>query len=460
MPLADPGRGRDETPNGSAAHAGDGATDGPFSGGSPRWRRLAILRPLTHRDFALLWTALGISLLGDGIFLVAIAWQTYDLSNHPGALSMVFLAWTGPLVVFLLIAGVISDRFERRRVMIASDVVRGVTIGIVGVLALTEVIQLWHLIVLVAIYGCADAFFFPAFGAIVPDIVPQEQLVEANSLDQFVTPFMERLVGPAAGGFLIAAFGVGQAFLADAASFAFSAGALLLMSSRRVERSSEATSPMRELRDGFRFVRAHTWLWGTLTAAAFGLLCFFGPRQVLLPLVIRRELGGGADELGLVLAMGGVGSILAAALLGQRGLPRRAVTFMYAAFSLGTLPVAAYAIVNSTWQAMAATFFAGAGLTGGMVVWGTLMHRLVPSHLLGRVSSFDWMVSTCLVPLSFAITGPIAAIIGIDATLIGGGLLGTVAFFVFLYVPGMRDIERDGTLSVPLPKGEAQGGLA
>lgn len=427
----------------------NGFTDDPYATGWRLWRRVAILRPLGHRDFALLWTALAVSLLGDGIFLVALAWQTYDLSSDPGALSLVYLAWTAPLVVFLLIGGVISDRFERRKVMIASDLVRGITITVLGALAVAGMLELSHMVALVAIYGCGDAFFFPAFGAIVPDVVPQEQLVEANSLDQFVTPFMERLVGPAVGGFLIAGFGAGQAFFANAATFGFSAGALLLMSSRPVAKSSGDTSPIADLADGFRFVRAHVWLWGTLTAAALGLLAFFGPRQVLLPLVVRQELGGGAGDLGLVLAMGGVGSLVAAGVMGQRGLPRRAVTFMYVAFSLGTLPVAAYAIVTATWQAMAATFLAGAGLTCGMIVWVTLMHRLVPRELLGRVSGFDWMVSTSLVPVSFAVTGPLAAAIGTDATLIGGGILGTVAFFVFLYVPGMRDIERDETLTPP-----------
>ncbi|MDQ3940648.1 MAG: MFS transporter, partial [Actinomycetota bacterium] len=171
--------------------------------------RFGLLRPLRIRDFRLLWGGMTVSFLGDGFYLVAIAWASYQISNVPTAFSMVSFAWSLPMVLFMLFGGVLSDRFERRYVMIAGDVVRGVAIVAMGLLALTGVIELWHLIALAAVYGIGQALFNPAFGAIVPDIVPRELLVEANSLDNFVRNVTERMAGPALGGVVIAAFGGG-----------------------------------------------------------------------------------------------------------------------------------------------------------------------------------------------------------------------------------------------------------
>ncbi|MDQ3785185.1 MAG: MFS transporter [Actinomycetota bacterium] len=415
--------------------------------------RFRILKPMRIRDFALLWTAMTVSLLGDGIYYVAIAWQVYELSNVPTALSLVWAAWTVPMVGFLIVGGVISDRFDRRKVMITSDILRGLAIAVIGVLSLTQTLELSHLFVLVALYGTGEAFFGPAFGAIVPDLVPKNLLVEANSLDQFVRPLMLRMMGPALGGATIALFGIGEAFLVDAATFALSAAALMAMSSRPTARSGGGADAVREIKQGLSFVRSHTWLWGTLTAASIGLLLFWGPFEVLVPYIVKNQLNGGADDLGFVYAWGGVGAILAALVLGQRGLPRRHMTFMYAAFGISIGVTAGFAFAESMWQAMVWSFVSGGTATAGMIVWGTLMHTLVPREMLGRVTSLDWMVSIGLVPVSFALTGPAAQLFGVDQTMIGAGIAGGVVFTAFLFLPGMRDTERhgDGLRAQPIP---------
>src|SRR5919199_3744492 len=194
-------------------------------------RRPAILRPLAIRDFALLWSGMTISLLGDGVFFVALAWQTYSLSNRPTALSLVSIGYVLPQVLLLLLGGVLSDRFERRRMMMLSDLLRGAAVAGMSALALAGTLEVWHLVALVVVFGAGDALFAPAFGAIVPDIVPAEQLVEANSLDQFVRP-AARLVGPALGGALVASVGAGYAFAFEAMTFACSFAALALMQAR------------------------------------------------------------------------------------------------------------------------------------------------------------------------------------------------------------------------------------
>ncbi len=413
-----------------------------------RLSRVGILRPLRIRDFALLWAGALVSLLGDGVYIVAIAWQVYELSDSPTALSLVGVAWTLPLGLFVLVGGVVSDRLERRRIMITADIIRAGAAGSLAALSLTGTIELWHLIALAAVFGFGEAFFGPAFTSIVPQIVPRHLLLQANSLDQFIRPFAFLLVGPALGGWLVASFGPGEAFLLDAATFLVSATAIFLIKRRgAVEREDEErTSPLRDLRDGFAFVRAHTWLWATLLAAAVFLLAYWGPIDVLVPYRVRNELGGTAGDFGLVLACGGLGSILAAVILGQRGLPRRHITFMYSAWTIGSLALVGFGLAGAVWQLQAISFLEGLFFTAGMVVWGTLVQTLVPGELLGRVTSLDWFVSTSLVPVSFALTGPVSAALGAQTTLVVGGLAAAVATIVFLFVPGVRDTERDDSL--------------
>ena len=406
-----------------------------------RLSAVGIFRPLAIRDFALLWTGLTVSLLGNGIYLVALAWQVYDLSNTPTALALVGAAWFGPQVAFLLVGGVVSDRFERRHVMIFADVTRAAAIAAIGLLSLTGALELWHVLVLIAIYGVGDALFVPAFSAIVPDVVPASLLVEANSLRQFVGPLTARLVGPALGGWLVAWLGAGEAFLIDAVTFLVSAGAILTMQTRSLLEAWErsARSIVRDIREGLAFVRGETWLWGTFLAVTFAMLFFLGPVFVLMPFVVKNELGAGAGGLGLVFAAGGVGAIVASLVMGQRGLSRRPMSLMYAAWALSGFSLVGYALSTELWQAIAVSFISVGALTVGQIVWSTLLQRLVPGALLGRVSSFDSFVSFALVPVSYALTGPVADLCGASETLVYAGVLsGAVLLGVLLLVPGVR----------------------
>jgi Na+/melibiose symporter-like transporter len=406
-----------------------------------------VLRALRHRDFRLLWTGQAVSLLGDGIYLVAIAWLVYDISNEPGALAAVGFAWTLPQVAGLLFAGVLSDRFERRRLLVIADLMRFAAISVIAALALSEEAELWHLIVLVVLYGFGEALFQPAFTAIVPDVVPREELLQANALRELMEPIGLRFAGPALGGLLIAAFDVGVAFLVDACTFAVSAIAVARMTRQPPPR--EATGSLRrDLAEGLAYVRAHAWLWATLVGAALFLFLTFGPFEVLLPYIIRNDLGGDADTFGLVLAAGGLGSIMAALTLSRVGLPRRYVTFMWGAWFVGDLLVVALAVAGAAWQmCLIALVSFGLG-TAGMVVWNTMMNTLVPAEMLGRVSSFDWFVSMGLIPLSFAVTGPVAELLGARTTLALSGLLGALTL-AFLFIPGVRDPEREPLAAVP-----------
>ena len=415
-------------------------------------RKPRIVEPLAVRDFALLSTAAMVSLLGDGIYLVAIAWQVYELSNAPTALSVVGIAWTVPLVAFVLVGGVVADRFDRRRVMVLADLLRAAAIGVLGALSVAGVLELWHVLALVAVYGAGEAFFGPAQAAIIPQVVPARLLVQANALTQLVNPLALRLAGPAIGGFAVAGLGAGGAFLLDAASFLVSAVALGLMGAYPVAR--EAAPALRravaDMLEGFRYARSQPWIWGTLLAAAASTLAFWGPVEVLLPYLLKNELGGGASDLGLVFAAGGVGAVAAAVVMAERGLPRRHMVVLYVAWSLATLAVAGFGLATAVWQLMLVELGAAALGAVAMIVWMTLTHRLVPTELRGRVESVDWLVSAGLAPVSFALTAPVAALVGARATLIGAGILGALAALAFLFFPGMRETERDATVQARL----------
>jgi DHA3 family tetracycline resistance protein-like MFS transporter len=306
----------------------------------------------------------------------------------------------------------------------------------------TGVVELWHLVVMAAVFGTGEAFFGPAFSSIVPQIVPRELLLQANALDQFVRPLGFMLLGPALGGLIVATLGPGEAFLLDAVTFLVSALALALLHPRPLAPREGPSSLLRDLREGFTFVRTRPWLWATLVAAAIFLLAYWGPIDVLVPYRVRNELGGGADDYGLILAFGGLGSIVAAALVGRRGLPGREITFAYFAWAFGSLALVGLGVGTAVWQLMGFMFIESALFTAGIVVWGTLMQTHVPGALLGRVSSLDWFVSTSLVPISFALTGPVSGVLGVQTTLVLAGVVACGVTLLFLYVPGVREPEQ------------------
>src|SRR5947207_4408359 len=343
----------------------------PFARLRARLRAIRILEPLANRDYRLLTTGAFVSLLGDGFFSVALAWQVYQISNVPTALSIVGVAWTLPLVDFLLLSGVLTDRYDRRWLMIGADLVRAAAVIGLGLLSITGAIQLWHVVVLIAFMGAGDAFFNPASTAIVPDLLAAERLPQANALQGTVRPLMIRLIGPAIGGFVVAVLGPGSAFLVDGASFVLSATALLAIRARpsHVASSHGLRSAFAEMGEGFRFVVANPWCWATLVSAMLSLLVFIGPVQVLLPYLVKNHLHLGADSLGLLYAVSGVGAILSALAVGQLGIPRLRITFMYASWAVGVGLFAGYGVMTALWQGFFVAFATAGLFEIGSILW-------------------------------------------------------------------------------------------
>lgn len=384
-----------------------------------------------------------ISLIGDGIMLVALAWQVLTISNTPSTLALVGVAMSVPHVVLALLGGLASDRFDRRKVMISADGARAVALLALGTLSIAGRVELWHLVVIGAIYGAGSAFFGPAFDSAIPDLVPDELLTQANSLDQFIRPVAVRLAGPMIGGFLVAAIGPGWAITANAATFGLSILCVRTMEPIGTRATNAGgASAFADIRECYQFVRARVWLWGTLLSSSVACLLFLGPSEVLLPFLVKHDLHASASMLGAVFALGGLGAISAAVVVGRHGLPRRHITFMYCAWAASTVAVAGYGLAHFTWQLMAACFVFNLLESAGLIVWATTKQRLVPRHLLGRVSSLDWFVATGLTPISFALVGPAAAAFGTRATLVGAGLLASAVTASAYFLRGMRAPEQ------------------
>ena len=411
--------------------------------------RVGLLRPLRSRDFRLLWAGMTVSLVGDGVFLVAIAWTAYSLWNTPAALSIVGIAMTVPMIACLLFGGVISDRFDRRRILLYADLGRGLVVGAArGARARRRP----HLRRAGGDRGGLRGrrcVLHPCVRVDRPRDRPSGRSCAGKRARPVRPADRVSACRPGARGCCSSALvGVGGAFALDAASFLVSAITVLGLRPAGVAHPATG-STIAAVTDGLRFVRRNVWLWGTLLSAAVSYLAFLGPTEALLPFVVKNTLHGSATDLGLVFAAGGIGAVGAAVFMGQRGQPRRDMTFMYVCWTVATLAVVGYGVARTIPQLMVACLTFNALEAAGTIMWSTVKQRHVPSGLLGRVSSLDWLISISLLPVSFAITGPVAGLVGVRATLVGAGLIGAAATLSALFLPGMRSVE--GSIAPPGP---------
>lgn len=404
------------------------------------------LRRLLHvRDFVLLWSGSTISLFGDGIYFVTIAWEVYRLSNAPTALGVVSAAFALPQVLLLLLGGVLSDRLDRRLVMLLGNLVSSLMIGGLGTLVLLNRVRIWEIVMLVAVYGVSQAFFLPASRALVPSLIDPDLIPQAMATEQFVQPLTSSLIGPAIGGLLIAVGGTGIAFLIDSGTFLVAAATLVAMSpGQPTLAEAEGGKPsgrfaiLTEARQGFQLVRRTPWIWAGLAAAGIANIALTGPQTVLIPYLVKYVFHSGPETLGLIGATGGVGAILAALYVGWRGVPGRDVTWIFLSWAIGTAALIPMGLAGMAWELMPLTMVTMAGISLGNVIWSSRMGVEVPGHILGRVAGLDMMVSFSLTPLSNAVTGPVAGLIGARAVLVIAGALGTVATLaVLVLVPGL-----------------------
>ena len=278
----------------------------------PLYQRVGVLRPLQHRDFRLLWIGQTVSMIGDGIYIFAVAWFVYkDLHASPATFALVGFAWSAPQVLLLLATGALSDRMDRRHLMIIGDLLRLCAITAIGTLILLDALTAPLLVALVLPYGAGQAIFGPAFSSIVPMIVPEEHLVEANSIASTVRPLAWLVIGPTIGAVVVHIAGTGWAFLVDAFTFAVSAACIWMMRVRGDRYAHETETHLwADVKEGIRYVGATRWLlWGML-GGMVSLFCVWGPWETLVPFVVADQLRGTELQLAVVFGAGGVGSVV------------------------------------------------------------------------------------------------------------------------------------------------------
>ncbi|WP_258804618.1 MFS transporter [Pseudarthrobacter sp. NS4] len=413
------------------------------------------LRPFAHREYRVLIAALAISIFGSGMWAVAMVYQVIHLGGGPLELSMVAAAGSVGLVAFVLAGGIAADRVPQRRLIIAVEGANLAVIAAISALAMTGWLQLWHLAAGAFVLGVGAAFFFPAYSAILPRILPAEDLLAANGMEGSMRPVLQQAAGPAIAGILVAALSPSHAVTAVALCHLLAFIVLNFLGQHALEApvngaeygesagggARSKSTFIQDLREGVRYTVRTPWLLWTLIWACISVLFLIGPIEVLLPFVVRDQLGGDSRMFGFLLAVMGVGAAMGSLATASLRLPRRYLTVMMVSWGAGSLPLAAVGIMDSFWAIAAAVFIFGATGSVGMVIWGTLLQRRVPPHLLGRISSLDFFVSLALMPVSMALAGPAAEVLPIWLIFLVAGGVCPIMAVVAMAVARMPDDE-------------------
>lgn len=381
------------------------------------------LRPFRHRDYRLLALSMAFSLFASGLWLVAVVYQVIAMGGGPSELSVVAAASGLGLVLSVLVGGVAADRLPRRLVLITVEAVRIAAAGAAAWLALAGLMQLWHLTVIAFVVGAAEAFFFPAYSAVLPTMLPADELLAANGVEGMLRPIAQQALGPALAGLLVAASAPGAALLGTAVGYAVALVPLLTMRLAAVAPSDAGSSMVADLREGFSYFLRTGWLFATLAFASMLVLVIMGPIEVLVPFAVRDQVGAGPEGYALVLAAYGVGGVLGSLAASAGRLPRRYLTAMLLLWGLGAAPLAVMGVTDRLWVMGVAALVVGATFSTATVIWGTLLQRRVPPHLLGRVSSLDFFVSLALMPVSMALAGPVGDALGLPITFLLAGAI-------------------------------------
>jgi hypothetical protein len=369
---------------------------------------------------------------------VGIAFAVLDRGGTASDLGFVLTASTATMIVFLLVGGLIADRIGRRTVMLGSDALRCLAQGTFAGLVVLGHPPLWSLIVLAGLTGAGTGLFNPGLMALTTEVVDASQLPDANALVGLAKN-VGVMAGPAIAGALVLATSAGVVVGIDAATYAVSVVSLASLRISRVE-DAERSNVLGDLRDGWHAWRSRSWIWISGAKGALFNLFVYGPLLVLGPSIAKSHLDG-ATSWGLILAAQGAGAILAAlALIGR--MPSRPLLVGTIAGAGWALPLAALALVLPVPALAAAAFVAGAGNAIWVTSWLTALQRHVPSRLLARVSSYDWLSAYALGPLGLALAGPVAAHLGAARVLwfaAGWQLLATA---LVAALPQIRSLEQ------------------
>jgi hypothetical protein len=393
---------------------------------------------LRHRNFRLLFLGQGLSTIGDRIVFVALALYVTDIGS-PSDVGIVLASHAVPLIGFLLIGGVWADRLPRHLVVVTTDLIRFTLHALLATLIFTGAVEIWHIVVIEAAFGTAEAFYRPAYTGLVPQTVPEEEIQPAKAAFGTLETVAE-FVGPALATALVLGVSPGFAFALDAATFLASAAFLVRLRPRERGELAERTTVVAELRDGWTEVRSRPWVWAIVGAFSLTLLVSFGPWMTLGPTVSLEQYGTRA-EYGILTSVMGAGTI-AGALIGFRWRPRFPMrTGMLLALAW-PIAIGSFALGLPAGVLVTLFVWAGGGIALFQIWWETALAERVPPHVLSRVTAYDWMGSLALLPFGYLLAGPLGEALGSVEVLAAGSALALAALVSALLVPGVRGLAR------------------
>jgi MFS family permease len=393
------------------------------------------LGALEEREFRLLWLSRVASDFGDRFGTIGLAFAVLAIERSAAALAYVLAARTIASIALFLVAGVWADRLPRQRVMLASDVGRGLAHAAMAVLLLTGRAEIWHLVVLAAVYGAAEAFFGPASQGLVPQTVSPARLQQANGL-MSLSRNVTAIAGPAGAGVVIALSSAGWAIAVDAATFGVSAAFLLAM---RVAFTKPAKQTfLTDLREGWSEFTRQTWVWTCICHFALFQAVALAPFFVLGPLIAEEELGG-ASAYATITAFGGIGSVIGS-LAAIRFRPDRQLVATFLALLIWAPVLCAFAVAAPVWVISAFALVASAAINFAGTLWFTALQQHVPQHALSRVSSYDWAGSVLFLPLGYILVGPLADQFGTGDVLYSAAAWTIFSSVAILAFPSVRNL--------------------
>ncbi|MEV8431382.1 MFS transporter [Streptomyces sp. HUAS 31] len=390
----------------------------------------------SDQQFLLLATARTISVLGNGFARVALAFAVLGLPGAtPGRLSLVVACQALPQLVFILIGGVIADRMSRARLMVVADIVGAAAYAGLAGLVLSGHAPMILMCVLAVVAGTATALFSPAMAGLVPLVVEEDKLQQANGLLRVCTN-SSLLLGLALSGVAVAWIGAGWALALNAASFVVSA--FLTTRLRVPGRAAKGSSGWDDLKEGWREFTSRQWLWVVVAQYAVVVAALNANVGVLGPLVAEEDLGG-ATAWSVIVAAQALGTIAGAGLAARVRVNRPILVAVLATLP-AALPIALLAASAPVWLIAVAMFSSGVTSDVFGVLWSTTIQREVPEKALSRVSSYDWFGSLAFAPLGLLVAGPVADAIGTQKALAGCAAVIALATCAALFSPQVRNL--------------------
>lgn len=403
---------------------------------------MSIFRSLKHRSFALLWVGQTLSRVGDFVYEIALAWWVLEKTGSAETMGLVLVFSITPSLIFLLIGGVAVDRLPRIALMLFSDIGRGITALIVAALAFSGQLQIWHVFAASLFFGFVMAFFQPAYAAVVPQIVPKDDLPSANALTS-ISANLGRVAGPALGAGIVGWFGSSTAFTINGASFFISAILLipLMFMGIPCPARNQESHVLQDLREGFIAVTTKPWLWISILVFSLVNVTLMGPYSVAMPFLVNDFMKADVSRLGLLYSIFPIGFVIGGAWLGRyQKLPRRGV-LMYLTLALAAIMLGLYGFHMPLWILIIAALVNGIALQFGALAWIHLLQEKIPNEQLGRVSSIDALGSISLMPVGMALAGWATATFGPSLVFIIGGALTALAGMGAILHPAIRELD-------------------